>query len=231
MEPNNTQRSLIGDSISFAFNGIFSNILPWIGMWLTMFGFMILGLIGLGIIIGASKVFLHIDLDLSQVVPENMSITMPEGNTSGLIWFMTAGIAYISVFVASMQLGLLRTMIQFHNSNVVKFRPVLNLRAIFTLIAATLILILLVISGLIFFIIPGIIIIFRTMFTKYLIIDKNMGPIAAIKGSWNMTRGKSGVMIGLLVISFIINFIPIIGWLMTSLMAVYIYESLSKQTA
>ena len=43
--------------------------------------------------------------------------------------------------------------------------------------------------GLVCFIIPGIIILIRLTFSIYYLIDKDMGPIEAIKASWKLTRG------------------------------------------
>lgn len=46
-----------------------------------------------------------------------------------------------------------------------------------------------VIIGFLFLIIPGIILACRLVFVSYLVMDKNMEPIAAIEKSWAMTRG------------------------------------------
>jgi uncharacterized membrane protein len=47
-----------------------------------------------------------------------------------------------------------------------------------------------VLLGIICFIIPGIWLAIRLQFYKYLVVDKKMGPIEALKGSWNMTKGN-----------------------------------------
>lgn len=49
---------------------------------------------------------------------------------------------------------------------------------------------LLILVGLILLIVPGIIVGIRCQFFGYLIIDKNMGPVAALKKSFAMTRGN-----------------------------------------
>jgi uncharacterized membrane protein len=58
--------------------------------------------------------------------------------------------------------------------------------------------------GFILLIIPGIILSIRLYYTYYLIIDKNLGFVEAIKKSWAITRGNTwnlfffGVLIGLI---------------------------------
>jgi membrane-anchored glycerophosphoryl diester phosphodiesterase (GDPDase) len=50
---------------------------------------------------------------------------------------------------------------------------------------------LIVLGGIILLIIPGVIFGIRLQFVSYLIIDKGMGPIEAIKKSWQVTRGNT----------------------------------------
>jgi len=44
--------------------------------------------------------------------------------------------------------------------------------------------------GILLLVIPGLILIVRLQFYPYLIVDKGVGPIEALKGSWNMTAGS-----------------------------------------
>jgi hypothetical protein len=58
--------------------------------------------------------------------------------------------------------------------------------------------------GFILLIIPGVILAVRLQFATYLIVDKNLGPIEALKKSWNITRDNTwnlfffGLLIGLI---------------------------------
>ncbi len=58
--------------------------------------------------------------------------------------------------------------------------------------------------GFLLLIIPGIIFAVRLQYVNYLIVDKNLGPIEAIKKSWHITRGNTwnlfffGILLGLI---------------------------------
>ena len=60
--------------------------------------------------------------------------------------------------------------------------------------------------GFVFLIVPGIIFACRLAFVSYLVMDKNMEPVAAVEKSWEMTRGYGWKIfgMGLLVIPIII---------------------------
>ena len=77
--------------------------------------------------------------------------------------------------------------------------------------------------GLVFFIIPGIVISIAWSLTLLLVFDKKMDPIAAIKKSNDVTYGNKlviflGVLVYLILIGIvttILTLIPVIGWLLT----------------
>ena len=61
--------------------------------------------------------------------------------------------------------------------------------------------------GFVFLIVPGIILACRLAFVSYLVMDKNMEPIAAVEKSWEMTKGHGWQIfgMGLLVIPIVIG--------------------------
>ena len=65
------------------------------------------------------------------------------------------------------------------------------------IVLANVITVALVIIGFIFFIIPGIILACRLVFVSYLVMDKNMEPIAALEKSWAMTKGHGWRIFGM----------------------------------
>ena len=59
------------------------------------------------------------------------------------------------------------------------------------IILANLLVAAIVIAGLFLLIIPGFIFIVKLAFVPYLVMDKGLDPVEAVKKSWNMTRGVS----------------------------------------
>jgi uncharacterized membrane protein len=51
--------------------------------------------------------------------------------------------------------------------------------------------------GFVFLIIPGIILACRLVFIPYLVMDKNLEPVAAMEKSWDMTRGHGWTVFGM----------------------------------
>ncbi len=67
-----------------------------------------------------------------------------------------------------------------------------------------------VIAGFILLIIPGVIFAVRLQYINYLIVDKNAGPIEAIKKSWNITRGSTWNLFFLGILLFLINILGVL---------------------
>lgn len=58
--------------------------------------------------------------------------------------------------------------------------------------------------GIVFLIIPGIILGCRLVFVPYLVMDKNLEPVAAIEKSWEMTRGHTWTVFGMAMLAILI---------------------------
>lgn len=69
---------------------------------------------------------------------------------------------------------------------------------------------LIVIGGLILLIIPGIYFAFRLKFASYLVIDKKLDPVNAVKASWRMTKGN---VWNLFFLGILLGFINLLGLL------------------
>lgn len=70
---------------------------------------------------------------------------------------------------------------------------------------------LIVIVGLILLIVPGIIWGIKFMFTPYLIVDKEVGPMEALKMSSRMTNGLKWELFGLMIVIGIINLLGLLA--------------------
>ena len=90
----------------------------------------------------------------------------------------------------------------------------------FNIILAHLIKVALVILGFVFFIIPGIILACRLVFVSYLVMDKNLDPIAAIEKSWDMTRGQGWRVFGMALLAIPIFFLGVLCFLVGAFVSV-----------
>lgn len=79
------------------------------------------------------------------------------------------------------------------------------------IILSSLLVFALVLIGIIFLIIPGIIIGCRLAFVSYLVMDRNLDPVAAIEESWRLTKGYGWTIFAMSLVSF---FIVILGLLL-----------------
>lgn len=78
-------------------------------------------------------------------------------------------------------------------------------------IAAQILLGLIVLGGLILFIVPGIYFAIKYMFTPYLVIDKGMGPIEALKASGDVTKGIKWDLIGFFAAAIVLTYSGILA--------------------
>jgi hypothetical protein len=61
-----------------------------------------------------------------------------------------------------------------------------------------------VIAGMFLLVVPGIIFAVKLTFVPYLVIDKGLDPVEAVKQSWDMTKGHGWTIFGMAVISIFI---------------------------
>jgi len=65
--------------------------------------------------------------------------------------------------------------------------------------------------GLILCILPGLAVMFFTMFWGYFVVDKNMGPMDAIKASVDLVKNNVGAVIIFLLLSWVVTFVGFIA--------------------
>jgi uncharacterized membrane protein len=85
--------------------------------------------------------------------------------------------------------------------------------------------------GLVFFIVPGVVFACRLAFVRYLVTDRKMDPVTAVKESWRMTEGHGGEIfaMGLLTVPiaiaglvlFGVGIIPAVIWIRASFASMY----------
>jgi hypothetical protein len=236
--PNELHNTVIGSALSFSFNAFFSHILQWFkAMFVTLLWF-IPGLLAVALTVQCFMVYLRpIFGNIVVIIPNWIgAIGIPHEQYAAFTaaaypeFIMGVIIGLVTAcYLSAMHLGVRRTLINYYDKGEIVFRPVFDLRMIFSNIVASLVFFFLAMGGLMLFIIPGIYIILRSRFFGFLIVDKNLGPIEAIQASWALTAGKINIMIGLLIMVIaLFTLIPIAGIFMVGLMAVYVYRNIGK---
>ncbi|QQR82845.1 hypothetical protein IPJ70_01915 [Candidatus Campbellbacteria bacterium] len=93
-----------------------------------------------------------------------------------------------------------------------------------------------VLIGLVLLIVPGIMLQIGLMFVPFLILDKNMQPVAALKESWRLTKGYKWKLFGFLCILILVNIAGILAAFVGLLVSIplsllvltYVYRQLEK---
>jgi uncharacterized membrane protein len=125
-----------------------------------------------------------------------------EAQKSALVYTALTIVQYLVNIIIGM--GLIRISLEFIGKLKPKIRDLFYYKPIVSYILASIINGIIVVLGLILLIIPGIILAIRLQYTTYLIVDKNLGPLEAIKKSWKITRGNTwnlfflGIILGLI---------------------------------
>ncbi len=87
-------------------------------------------------------------------------------------------------------------------------------------LAASILLSLVIVAGFILLIVPGIIFALMFMFTTFIVIDRGLGPIDAMKESRRMTRGHKWQLLGFGLVLMLINIVGAIALLVGLLVTV-----------
>lgn len=139
-----------------------------------------------------------------------------------------------------MDLGLIKISLKLHDHKSAKLRDLfIAYPLLFKYLAASILYGFIVVYGFVFFIIPGIIFMIKLQYYSYLIVDKGVGPIEALKRSWAITRGVKWnlFLFGLLLTSllFLGALAFIVGLLIAAPVALvsnaFVYRRLSSHHA
>jgi len=165
------------------------------------------------------------------------SLLMASGN--GILSFLGFLAAIVSVAVmATMSFGFLKNILNLCRGQAVDFGAFIQVKpmVILNFIIAMVIVGTTVFTGMLLFVIPGIILAYLLLLTPYLIIDREIGPIKAIDESYNRTKDHLLDMfivtfIGSVILSLLSVFIItlVITIPMMCLMCVYLYLRLTGQ--
>jgi uncharacterized membrane protein len=102
-------------------------------------------------------------------------------------------------------IGLIKISLEFIDNRKPKFSDLFYTQPLVNFILAGLIRGVITFIGFILFIIPGIIFSIRLQYVTYLIVDKNLHPVEAIKKSWKMTKGNTWNLFFFGILLFLVN--------------------------
>jgi len=135
-------------------------------------------------------------------------------------------------------MGLIRIGLQFVDGKKGSYSDLIkDYRLFFKYLAGSIVYGLIVLGGLLLLIVPGIIWAIKFQFWSYLLIDKGMGPIEAIKKSGELTRGVKWGLLKFLLVIFLVTLVGLLALVVglfvaipvTCIAMVYVYRQLLKQ--
>lgn len=157
-------------------------------------------------------------------------------NGKGLFDFII-GLA-TAVLLWWLYIGFIRIAMTAHAGGSISFEMLFKEKGmmLWHYILATILSGLCVIVGLVLLIVPGIMLQIGLMFVPFLILDKNMQPVAALKESWRLTKGYKWKLFGFLCVLILVNiagtlaaFVGLLVSIPLSLLALtYLYRELEK---
>ncbi len=138
-------------------------------------------------------------------------ISMVTGGVQMAAAFDKQPMAYIILYVLTfivnsiVAMGLIKITLEIIDKKKPKFSDLFYVKPLVNFILASLIRGVITFIGFILLIIPGIIFSIRLQYVPYLIVDKNLPPVEAIKKSWEMTKGSTWNLFFFGILLFLVN--------------------------
>lgn len=183
--------------------------------------------------LGGLNVLLNFILDIPDLI-------FGKGSAESDTLFLIIVIPYIIVCLI-VSLGMVKIPIMLADGKDAKFSDVwvTNWKLMLKFLGAGLLSGLIVLCGFILLIIPGIIFAMKLVFVPYFVVDKGLGPIQAIKASWNATKGNLlelgllAVLSVLVVIAGVLAVLVGLIWAVPTTMVAqaYAYRKLSSRVS
>ncbi len=163
-----------------------------------------------------------------------------QGATAGFLYFL--GWLYGFLVVSPVSYGVSFTYLKASRGDSLEIKDMFEaFQTYWNAVLASLLVAVIVIIGFILLIVPGIVFACKLAFTPYLVIDRKMGVIEAVKGSWSMTGGHTWkvFLIGLLgfpicivgLMCFGVGIIVSIMWITMAFASLYHAVSLSGEAS
>lgn len=133
-------------------------------------------------------------------------------------------------------MGLLRMSLKIHDGQATSLQDLFIIQNLVKYILASMLYGLITLIGIVLLVVPGIIWSIKFQFYSYLVVEKGLGPVEALKASWEMTKGVKwnlflfGVLLGLInVLGVLALFLGLFITIPATILAqVYVYKKLSN---
>ncbi len=145
------------------------------------------------------------------------------GNSPGFFTqIFAAGIFQILYYLGTMvlQLFVIRATLMIIKGEKLEASRVMSLENFGPYVLTALLVAVMTFVGLILCILPGIAVMFFTMFWGYFVVDKNMGPVDAIKASFDLVKDNAGAVIVFLILGWVVTFVGAIACLVGLIVAI-----------
>ena len=146
--------------------------------------------VSFGYNIAKSNILFYLGIAIISMLVSGISSSLQSSfEEQAFLAFIIALVFWILSEVIAM--GVLRINLKFVGGAKPKYKDlfVFDWRAILNYVLAIIVAGVIIAVGFVLLIIPGIIFAIKLQYVGYLVIDKNIGPIEAIKTSWRMTKG------------------------------------------
>jgi uncharacterized membrane protein len=162
-------------------------------------------------------------------------LTLTKGNIFFLLIFYLIGIVVETIIA----MGLVKISLKFYDNEKAKISDLFSSYPLFfKYLIGDILYRLIIIGGLILLIVPGIIWAIQFQFFGYLIIDKGLGPIEALKKSSKITKGAKWDLFLLGILLVLINILGVLALLVglsatiptTMIANAFVYRKLLSQT-
>lgn len=214
---NGKQGSLYAnhEALKFALSATVDTIGLWAKVILTMVIPIIIRISGIFMLIGASGFSL---LNMASDMPF-VDYLNPMLAKLSLRMFIIAVLAYIffELFWSILQLGAAQIALDIHDRNSSSWgRLFCCVRLMFYQMIAALIYFIAALVGLVLFVVPGIIVLVRLWPFRFVMVERQCGPIEALRISAMLTKGHTRRLIEMLFLLIVVATLPFSGMALTS---------------
>lgn len=199
--PYQTRNFSVGEAFNWGWLKTFGNFgtialaaLGYLVVGALLYGLFWVIFMALGLGMGSSSTASN---DPHDLYAEQSSSALANSLSAGLVITLVLYYVVFLIYTFMVQAGITRGALTIAAGRPLTFGTMFSFQRIGTVIVAAILIAVLVSIGTVACIVPGLIIQFFSIFTIFFIVDKGMGPVAAIKASFAFVNRNVGSLVGL----------------------------------